>query len=97
MSPRGDVLWEGRSPFAHRSHPFAVYMSRLVDGEIYSFEEAIIDQQRYINRLITLNDFIMSASAKGVLVFPENAIPKGMDKEDIWSNGRVTVVLSLRT
>lgn len=99
MSPCGDVLWEGRSPFAHRSHPFAVYMSRLVDGEIYSFEEAIIDQQRYINRLITLNDFIMSASAKGVLVFPENAIPKGMDKEDIleqWTSYRGVIFANLK-
>ena len=99
LSPRGDVLYEGRSPFNHRSHPFAVYMSRLVDGEIYSFEEAIIDQQRYINRLITLNDFIMSTSAKGVLVFPENAIPKGMNKEDIleqWTSYRGVIFANLK-
>ena len=99
MSPRGDILYEGRSPFAHRSHPFAIYMSRLVDGEIYSFEEAIIDQQRYINRLITLIDFIMGASAKGVLVFPENAIPKGMNKEDIleqWASYRGVIFANLK-
>lgn len=99
LSPRGDVLYEGRSPFNHRSHPFAVYMSRLVDGEIYSFEEAIIDQQRYINRLITLNDFIMSTSAKGVLVFPESAIPKGMNKEDIleqWTSYRGVIFANLK-
>lgn len=99
MSPRGDILFEGRSPFAHRSHPFAVYMSRLVDGEIYSFEESIIDQQRYINRLITLIDFIMGASAKGVLVFPENAIPKGMSKEDIleqWASYRGVIFANLK-
>ena len=99
MSPRGDILYEGRSPFAHRSHPFAVYMSRLVDGEIYSFEESIIDQQRYINRLITLIDFIMGASAKGVLVFPENAIPAGMQKEDIleqWASYRGVIFANLK-
>lgn len=99
MSPRGDILYEGRSPFAHNSHPFAVYMSRLVDGEIYSFEESIIDQQRYINRLITLIDFIMSASAKGVLVFPENAIPAGMNKEDIleqWTSYRGVIFANLK-
>ena len=99
LSPCGDVLLEERSPFAHRSHPFAVYMSRLVDGEIYSFEESIIDQQRYINRLITLNDFIMSSSAKGVLVFPENAIPKGMSKEDIldqWTSYRGVIFANLK-
>ena len=99
MSPRGDILFEGRSPFAHRSHPFSVYMSRLVDGEIYSFEESIIDQQRYINRLITLIDFIMGASAKGVLIFPENAIPAGMQKEDIleqWASYRGVIFANLK-
>lgn len=99
LSPRGDVLFESRSPFAHNSHPFAVYMSRLVDGEIYSFEESIIDQQRYINRLITLIDFIMGASAKGVLIFPENAIPAGMQKEDIleqWASYRGVIFANLK-
>ena len=99
FSPCGDILYEGRSPFAHNSHPFVVYMSRLVDGEVFSFEEAIIDQQRYINRLITLNDFIMSSSAKGVLVFPENAIPKGMNKEDIldqWTSYRGVIFANLK-
>ena len=83
MSPFGDILFEARTPFAHNSHPFVVCMGHLIDGEIHSFVENIIDQQRYINRLITMIDFIMGASAKGVLVFPENAIPKGMSKEDI--------------
>lgn len=99
LSPRGDVLFESRSPFSHNSHPFAVYMSRLVDGEIYSFEESIIDQQRYINRLITLIDFIMGASAKGVLIFPENAIPAGMQKEDIleqWASYRGVIFANLK-
>ena len=50
-------------------------------ANIAELDQNIIDQQRYINRLITLIDFIMGASAKGVLVFPENAIPKGMNKQ----------------
>ena len=54
-----------------------------MDGEIHSFVEDIIDQQRYINRLITLIDFIMGASAKGVLLFPEDQIPDGMSIEDV--------------
>ncbi len=83
LSPFGDILYESRTPFSHEQHPFAVYMGHLIDGEIHSFVEQIIDQQRYINRLITLIDFIMGSSAKGVLVFPENAMPKGMNKEDI--------------
>ena len=88
LTPFGDVLYEARSPFIHEQHPFAVYMGHLIDGEIHSFIEQIIDQQRYINRLVTLIDFIIGASAKGVLVFPENAIPKGMRKDDILAEWR---------
>ena len=99
LSPVGDVLYEGRSPFAHKSHPFSICLGHLIDGEIHSFVENIIDQQRYINRLITLIDFIMGASAKGVLVFPENAIPKGMSKEDIleqWTSYRGVIFANLK-
>ena len=99
LSPAGDVLYEGRSPFSHKSHPFAIYLGHLIDGEIHSFVENIIDQQRYINRLITLIDFIMGSSAKGVLVFPENAIPKGMRKEDIleqWTSYRGVIFANLK-
>jgi hypothetical protein len=61
--------------------------------------ENIIDQQRYINRLITTIDFIMGASAKGVLVFPENAIPKGMSKEEIleeWTSYNGVIFANLK-
>lgn len=99
MSPMGDILYTARSPFTHESHPFAIYMGHLIDGEIHSFVENIIDQQRYINRLITLIDFIMGSSAKGVLVFPEGAIPKGMDKEDIleqWTSYNGVIFANLK-
>lgn len=99
LTPAGDVLFEAPSPFAHKSHPFSICLGHLIDGEIHSFVENIIDQQRYINRLITLIDFIMGASAKGVLVFPENAIPKGMSKEDIleqWTSYRGVIFANLK-
>ena len=82
-TPFGEVLAEGETPYWHGEHPYAFKLYPLVDGEIHSFVEDIIDQQRYINRLITLVDFIMGSSAKGVLLFPENQIPDGMTIEDI--------------
>ncbi|MEG1573896.1 MAG: hypothetical protein RR341_02320, partial [Bacteroidales bacterium] len=70
-------------PYWHGSHPYSFKLYPLIDGEIHSFVEDIIDQQRYINRLITLVDFIMGSSAKGVLLFPEDQIPDGMTIEDV--------------
>lgn len=40
-------------------------------------------QQRYTNRLITLYDWIMRASAKGVLMMPEDCLPDGVSIDDI--------------
>ena len=70
-APTGLILDEYDSPYRHGSHPFAVKMYPLIDGEVHSLVEDVIDQQRHINRLITLIDHIMSVSAKGVLLFPE--------------------------
>ena len=83
LSPLGDVLDEGETPYWHGEHPYAMRLYPLFDGEIHSFVEDVIDQQRYINRLITMIDFIMGSSAKGVLLFPEDQIPDGMTIEDI--------------
>lgn len=83
LSPFGHILAEGETPYWHGSHPYAFKLYPLIDGEIHSFVEDVIDQQRYINRLITMVDFIMGSSAKGVLLFPEDQIPDGMTIEDI--------------
>ena len=85
FSPLGDVLDEGETPYWHGEHPYSMRLYPLFDGEIHSFVEDVIDQQRYINRLITMVDFIMGSSAKGVLLFPEDQIPDGMTLDDIAS------------
>ena len=82
MAPDGSVLFEGRSPYWHKQHNYAINMYTLVNGKIFNFVDDFIDQQRYINRTITLIDFIRSSSAKGLLVCDETALD-GMRKEDI--------------
>lgn len=70
------------------THPYIFKAYPFIDGEVHSYISDIIDQQRYVNRLITLYDFVMKSSAKGVLLFPEDSIPAGMDLQDVaeeWS------------
>lgn len=83
LSPFGDILKEGETPFEHGSHPYVFKAYPFIDGEIHSFVADVIDQQRYTNRLITLYDWIMRASAKGVLLMPEDSLPDGVSMEDI--------------
>ncbi len=91
-APSGELLDSYESPFAHGSHPFITKFYPLTDGEVHSFVEDVIDQQKYLNRLVTLVDHIMDASAKGVLIYPDTAIPNGFTWDDVravWrsSNG----------
>lgn len=88
LTPLGHILQEGETPFEHKSHPYVFKIYPFIDGEVHSFVSDFIDQQRYINRLITLNDWIIRASAKGVLLFPEDCLPADTSIEDIaeeWS------------
>lgn len=83
LSPFGDILKEGETPYEHNSHPYVFKAYPFIDGEVHSFVADVIDQQRYVNRLITLYDWIMRASAKGVLLMPEDCLPDGVSMEDI--------------
>ena len=70
-------------------HPFALKFYPLIDGEIHSFVEDVIDQQKYVNRLITMSDNIMSSSAKGVLLFPEDQlsdVTTWQDVREAWAS-----------
>lgn len=74
LSPFGDVLREGETPFEHGSHPYVFKAYPFLDGEIHSFVADVIDQQRYSNRLVTLYDWVIRATAKGVLLVPDDCL-----------------------
>ena len=85
FAPDGTLLREGE---LMKAHPYVFKAYPFIDGEIHSYISDIIDQQRFVNRLITLYDLIMRSSAKGVLLFPDECIPAGMDLQDVaeeWS------------
>lgn len=85
LTPDGTLLAEYDSPYGHGSHPFAIKFYPLTDGEVHSLVEDVIDQQRYINRLIVLIDHMMGSSAKGVLLFPTDQLPKEYKWSDVAS------------
>ena len=95
LAPTGEVLGSGESPYKHGGHPYVFKAYPFIDGEIHSYVNDVLDQQRYVNRLITTYDWIMKASAKGVLVFPEECISDMMDLDEIaeqWSKFNGVIV-----
>ncbi len=99
LAPSGMVLAEGVSPYRHGMHPYVIKAYPFIDGEIHSFVSDIIDQQKFTNRLISMYDWILRSSAKGVLLFPEGALPQGVDINDVaeeWSRFNGVIVFKPR-
>ncbi|MDE6415774.1 MAG: hypothetical protein K2K68_01955 [Duncaniella sp.] len=87
-APCGMLLDHTVSPYADGSHPFVVKFYPLTDGEVHPFIEDIVEQQRHINRLITMIDHVLAVSAKGVLLYPLEAQPDGFSIADavaLWN------------
>lgn len=82
LTPWGDVLQEGRSPYWHEQHNYVFHAYPIIEGKVFNFIEDFIDQQRSINRTMTLIDFIRSSSSKGVLVVDEDAF-NSMSRQEI--------------
>lgn len=98
MTPQGYILAERESPFEHGSHPIVIGAYPLVDGEIHSIVEDGIPTQRSINRLLQRIEFIRMASAKGVLIVPEQLL-EGKKLEDIatqWSKANGVIALKFK-
>lgn len=88
LAPNGTVLDETRSPLPSGSHPYALKFYPMTDGEVHSFIEDLIGQQKHINTLITMIDHILANSAKGVLLMPMDSVMPDSDLKDIcrvWS------------
>lgn len=83
MAPDGTIIADGETPYDFHSHPFTVKLYPYVNAEIHPFMANIIDQQRYINRLIIMHDMAARSAAKGLTIFPLESIPDGLSKEDI--------------
>ena len=82
MAPDGRILCEGETPYDHKSHPFTVSLFPYVNGEVHSFMGGFIDQQKYINRMVMINDYAIRTAAKGMTFLPLSKKPDDMTRED---------------
>lgn len=88
MTPTGEILWAGETPYHHQEHPYAWGWAEKIDNESRGLLADLIDQQRLYNRMIQVIDVGMATSARGVLLIPEEQIPDDMtvnDFADEWT------------
>lgn len=81
LAPDGTVLDDYDSPYDHNSHPYTIRAHNYVRGKVVPFVSPVIDQQRYINRLITLYDLAVSSSINGLKMIPKSIVPRHMSNE----------------
>ena len=98
ITATGHCLFKSENPYEHNDHPYVVKFYPMISDQVWSLVDDMIDQQRMINRMIILQDFIISAAAKGVLIVPEDSIADDFSLEDIaqeWTkyNGVIKIKL----
>lgn len=82
LSPEGCILCEGETPYDYKSHPFSMTLFPYINGEIHPFMSFFIDQQRYINRLVMMNDMAVRSAVKGLKFLPLSLKPDSMTIEE---------------
>ncbi len=97
LAPDATELDSYRSPLPGDVHPFVFRHYPLTDGTVRPLVEDVIDQQRAVNRMVTLIDRLVTTSAKGVLLFPVRQLTPGNSLEQVskvWSSSSGVIPLS---
>lgn len=83
LTPFGDILSEGETPYQHGGHPYVFKAYPFIDGEIHSFVNDFLDQQIYVNRLLMLYEWMIRVSGKGNLMMTVDMKPDGWTWEQV--------------
>ena len=97
LAPDATELASYTSPLPGGVHPFVFRHYPLTDGTVRPLVEDVIDQQRAVNRMVTLIDRLVTTSAKGVLLFPVRQLTPGNSLEQVskvWSSSSGVIPLS---
>jgi hypothetical protein len=75
LTPQGEILREGDSPYGHGGHDYEVALYPLVHGRLYNFVDDLIDLQKIINRMVVQIDTRLNAGLKGLKVYDARSFP----------------------
>lgn len=79
LTPQGYVILEGESNLPDKGQPYTILAVPFTNGRVNSYINDAIDQNKAINRILTLDDWIRRTGVKGVTYVPRNIIPEDMD------------------
>jgi hypothetical protein len=99
LTPNGQTLDAGETPYNHNSHPFVFMLHPMIRGEVWGIIGELIDIQRGFNRDKILLDFIIGSSSKGTLFIDENSVADDFNADEIaetWSRRNGVIKLKLK-
>jgi len=86
LTPFGDVLKAGESPYRHQEHPYTPGLALLVDGETWGIMNMVRDMQRWVNRILVHIDAQLSSGGQGLLVLDDDVLEQsGLSADDVAS------------
>lgn len=83
LTPNGYVIDEGETPYNDNVCPIVFKADWGADGKIRPYVSNVIDQQKLINRNISVQDYINRVTAKGVTFYDDDALPDNITIQDI--------------
>lgn len=81
LTVTGEYLWEGESPYENGMHPYSLFAIPFTNGKITSYINDAIDHNIYINRMITLHDWMIRSNVKGVTFIPKTYLGNMKEEE----------------
>lgn len=83
LSPSGAVIDTGETPYVENTCPIVFKLDLGADMKIHPYTSGHIDQQKIINRNISIQDYVNRVAIKGALFYDEKTLPDNLTIQDI--------------
>lgn len=83
LSPSGAVIDSGETPYIENTCPIVFKLDLGSDMKIQPYVSGFIDQQKIINRNLSVQDYVNRVAIKGALFYDEETLPDDVTMADI--------------
>ena len=83
LAPSGAVIDSGETPYIENTCPIVFKLDLGADMKIQPYVSGFIDQQKIINRNLSIQDYVNRVSIKGAVFYDEDALGEDVTIADI--------------
>lgn len=82
LTPSGILLCRRRYPSGFPPQ-VALRFYPMIDGEVHGLVEDVVEQQKLVNRMVSMLDEVLSTSSKNCVLYPVDQLPEGISWEEL--------------